>query len=100
MSALKFAEPVSVLVGLGFSREIANVMSAYEVVSEWPSSHRGPSQLHAMRACRSALNGEIDAEEAREAFVEFAEHSGILVEEPSAMVAAQCLGKAGAATLR
>lgn len=81
MNAQTFDKPVSVLIGLGFIRTVPTVMAAYELVAEWPGSPRSLVQMAALSACRAALNGESRAENARKAFLDFAEHAGILMDE-------------------
>ena len=88
MNAQTFDKPVSVLIGLGFVRSVPTVMAAYELVAEWPASPRSLAHVKALGACRAALNGECRAEDARTAFLDFAEHTGILIEDAAAMLPA------------
>lgn len=89
MHAQTFEKPVSVLIGLGFIRTVSTVMAAYEMVAEWPASPRSRTHLNALGACRGALNGECKAEEARSAFLRFAEQAGILMEDPSPIMGSE-----------
>jgi hypothetical protein len=88
MNAQTFDKPVSVLIGLGFVCSVPTVMAAYEMVAEWPASPRSLPQLNALSACRAALNGQCRAEDAHAAFVNFAEHTGILMEDATSMLSA------------
>jgi hypothetical protein len=76
MSTTSFAQPISILVGLGFPREVENIWQAYEVLNDWPS--RGSAHKAALDACRAGLANKIDAEAARGLFEAFARKSGIL----------------------
>lgn len=74
-----FDKPVFVLVGLGIPRRIETVFDAYRFLLDWPGN--SPQQRAALRACKAAFAGEIDAETARGVFVAFAQRKDILVEE-------------------
>jgi hypothetical protein len=89
MNGQTFEKPISVLIGLGFIRTVPNVMAAYELVAEWPASPRSSMQIGALRACRAALNGQCTAEDARTAFLCFADHAGILMEDPAPLIAGE-----------
>ena len=79
MLAQSFEKPVLVLVGLGFPRRIDTVVDAYRFAQEWCGN--SPEQRAAIRACKAALAGEIDAETARGIFTAFARKKDILVED-------------------
>lgn len=79
MLAQPFEKPVRVLVGLGFPKQINTVVDAYQTFLEWCGN--SPEQKAAMRACKAALAGDIDAETARGVFVAFAKKKDILVED-------------------
>lgn len=83
-----FEEPVSITIGLGYPADVESVEDAYAVLAEWPQGSRDPACQAAMRACRAALRGEVDAAAARAAFVRFAKRSGILTLAPDAVIAA------------
>ena len=89
MNAQTFKQPVSVLVGLGFARTIPNVMAAYQLVAEWPVSPRSAVHLAALDACRACLKGEGKMEDARAAFLDFADRTGILVTDTTPVVRPQ-----------
>ncbi|TPJ51469.1 DUF982 domain-containing protein [Mesorhizobium sp. B2-7-1] len=74
-----FRKPVRVWVGLGFPRQLNSVVDAYQFVIDWCGN--SPEQKAAIRACKAALAGEIDAETARGIFVQFARRKDILVEQ-------------------
>ena len=97
MAALTFDEPVEILVGLGFPTAIRSVFMAHHIVTEWPTTSRGPSHAAALNACRMALNGIGDVAAAREAFIAFARSAGILVEDTAPVVAATAIGRGMAA---
>ena len=61
-----FDKPVRVLVGLGVVREIRNALEAYIFLNDAPDYMRNPAQLMALKACKAALLGEIEAETAAE----------------------------------
>lgn len=80
MTAQKFDQPVSVFIGLGFPREIATVLDAYDLLLEW----NGIPDLDyhaAVDVCRKALSAERTVQEARDAFERFANNRGILSDE-------------------
>ncbi|MBX3582254.1 MAG: DUF982 domain-containing protein [Rhizobiaceae bacterium] len=75
----RFEKPVTVLVGLGFSRKIESALEAYVLLRDWPSL--GADRTVALKACRAALMGDVDPETARAALVAFADRHRILVAE-------------------
>ena len=79
MLSQPFEKPVRVWVGLGFPRQLNSVVDAYQFVMDWCGN--SPEQKAAIRACKAALAGEIDAETARGIFVQFARRKDILVED-------------------
>jgi hypothetical protein len=79
MLAQPFEQPVLVWVGLGFPRRLNTVVDAYQFALEWCGN--SPEQRAALRACKAALAGEVDAETARGVFVAFARKKDILVED-------------------
>lgn len=79
MLASAFEKPVRVWVGLGFPRQLNTVVDAYQFVLEWCGN--SPEQKAAIRACKAALSGEVDAETARGVFVAFARKKDILFED-------------------
>ncbi|RUW69974.1 MAG: DUF982 domain-containing protein [Mesorhizobium sp.] len=79
MLSQPFEKPVRVWVGLGFPRQLNSVVDAYQFVTDWCGN--SPEQKAAIRACKAALAGDIDAETARGILVRFAGKKDILVED-------------------
>jgi hypothetical protein len=79
MLAKPFEEPVRVWVGLGFPRKINTVVDAYQFLLEWCGN--SPEQKAAVRACKAALAGDVDAETARGVFIAFARKKDMLFED-------------------
>ncbi len=76
MLSRAFEKPIRIWVGLGFPRELHTVVDAYLFVQNWYGN--SPEQKAAIRACKAALAGDIDAETARGVFVAFARKKDIL----------------------
>ncbi|AZO08723.1 MULTISPECIES: DUF982 domain-containing protein [unclassified Mesorhizobium] len=83
MLAKPFETPIRVWVGLGFPRQLNTVVDAYQFAIDWCGN--SPEQKAAIRACKAALVGDIDAETARGVFVAFARRKDILIEDDGAM---------------
>lgn len=79
MTAMFFEKPIRVLVGLGFPRQLNTVADAYQFAIDWPGF--GAEQRAAIRACKAALVGEIDAETARGVVLAFARKKDIFLED-------------------
>ena len=79
MLAKPFEKPVRVWVGLGFPRQLNNVADAYQMLMNWCGN--SPEQKAAIRACKAAFAGDVDAETARGVFLAFARKKDILVED-------------------
>jgi hypothetical protein len=79
MLAKHFDKPVRVWVGLGCPRQINTVVDAYQFLLEWCGN--SPEQKAAIRACKAALVGDVDAETARGVFVAFARKKDILFKD-------------------
>lgn len=86
MLSQSFEKPVRVLVGLGVPRQLNSVVDAYQFVADWFGN--SPEQRAAIRACKAALAGDIDAETARGIVVRFARKKDILIEDEVAPVIA------------
>ncbi|AAK90428.2 hypothetical protein EN41_27020 [Agrobacterium tumefaciens] len=82
-----FRRPVTILVGLGFPAEVRSVMDAYRHLAEWPASLRDTAHSIALKACRAALRGEIEAETARGLFAAFAEKHDLLAPDTDVIAA-------------
>ncbi len=87
MKQVKFDQPVPVFIGLGFPREVASVIEAYDILIEW-NGIRDLDQTGAIEVCQEALNGKRTGRDARLAFQQFALNKGILSEEAYGRVAA------------
>jgi len=74
-----FEEPVTVLVGLGFPRRIESALEAYQLLSDMPLTASKAAHKVAMQACKAAIDGKIDPETARSAFIAFARRSAMLL---------------------
>ena len=79
MLSQPFEKPVRVWVGHGFPRQLNSVVDAYQFLTDWCGN--SPEQRAAIRACKAALAGDIDAETARGILVQFARKKDILVED-------------------
>ena len=84
-----FRQPVSILVGLGFPAEVRSVMDAYRHLVEWPASQRDGAHSVALKACTTALRGEIEAETARGLFAAFAEKHDLLAPDTKMIAASR-----------
>jgi hypothetical protein len=92
MTFTRFDEPVLVLVGLSYPRQIEQVGEAYALLSEWPLSKRDAAHALALEACKSALAEEMDAAAARAAFTTFARRHCILAPGAAELFAANATG--------
>ncbi|MGN6464780.1 MAG: DUF982 domain-containing protein [Rhizobiaceae bacterium] len=84
-----FEEPVTIFSGLGIPTKVETVAEAFSVLVDWPGWKRDSAHQIALKACRAALAGDIDAETVRSTFVAFARRSAILVPEIDEVVAAR-----------
>jgi len=69
-----FRAPVAVSVGC----EIDSISEAREFLMDWTPSRRGKIYDAAVKACDYAEAGYVTTEQARQAFLTFAENAGIL----------------------
>ncbi|UXN59057.1 DUF982 domain-containing protein [Phyllobacterium zundukense] len=91
-----FEEPVSLFVGLGLPVQVRTVAEAYALLGEWPLSKTDPAHTLAIKACKAALSGEIEAQTARGLFVAFAHRHDLLAPEGAASQAnADKAGRSG-----
>ncbi len=90
MDSKRFAQPVSIIVGLGFPRQIETVSEAFQVLNEWNGT-RNPTHTMALKLCRAASSGEVDVEAGRLAFEAFARTRGILAPNAAQMEAKQAV---------
>lgn len=86
MNSKRFAQPVSIFVGLGFPRDIETASEAFQVLIEWPGA-RSPTHTMALNVCRAAATGDVEAATARLAFEAFARARGVLAPEALAETA-------------
>ena len=91
-----FAQPVSIIIGLGFPREIATASEAFRVLNEWNGA-RSPTHAMALNVCRAASAGEVDVEAGRLAFEAFARTRGMLAPDAAAIAAEQAVDEEGMA---
>jgi hypothetical protein len=77
MDDMPFHAPVAIAVGAGFKREIASLAEMENFLKEWPPARRGQVYATALRACGAARVGHLTVDQARRAFVSFAEAAGI-----------------------
>jgi hypothetical protein len=86
-----FEKPIRVFVGLGFPRQLNSVVDAYQFLLDYAGD--SPEQRAAIRACKAALLGDIEARTARGVFSAFARKKDILIEDeflpPAAITARQ-----------
>ena len=90
MDNKRFAHPVSIIVGLGFPRQIETASEAFQVLNEWHGA-RSPTHAMALNVCRAASAGEVDVEAARLAFEAFARTRGMLAPDAAAIPAKQAV---------
>ena len=65
---------------VGRMRTVTSVGEAAEVLlHDWPEAGRGEAYRGALHACYEALEGELDVEDARDAFIAAAQEAGIFV---------------------
>lgn len=88
MNTNRFAQPVSIFIGLGFPREIETASEAFQVLNEWDGA-RSPAHAAALDICCAACAGEVDVEPARVVFEAFARARGILASDALTMAAQQ-----------
>ncbi|WEO75194.1 DUF982 domain-containing protein [Agrobacterium vitis] len=81
-----FEKPVMILLGLGIPTKVKSVMQAYQILMDWRNA-ADPSRELALKACKAAINGEIEAQTARAVFVAFAERHDLLASEIGNLVA-------------
>jgi hypothetical protein len=82
-----FEKPIRILVGLGQPKDIRTVLDAYMVLNDAPSTMRNAAQMMALKACKAALLGEVEAETARGAFEAFARKHDLLAPEMESWMA-------------
>jgi hypothetical protein len=78
-----FRQPVNILVGQGFPTEIKGALDAYRHLSEWPPQFRDITHSVALKACKTPVCGQIEAETARGLYKAFAEKHDLIAPEVS-----------------
>ena len=76
---MPFGRTVCVRVSDNTKREVKSVRGACEVLIDWPHSRRGPVYQSTMEILQAAIAGKVSAEQAHDAFVDFATHAEVLV---------------------
>jgi hypothetical protein len=79
MHHIRFEEPVTILVGMGFPARIETVMEAYALLQDWPAANRSRAHTVALNACKAGIAGEVDPDTVRATLVAFARRNDILV---------------------
>ncbi|QKC89266.1 DUF982 domain-containing protein [Mesorhizobium sp. NZP2234] len=77
MTSLAFLAPVQVKTS-NVVHDINTVREALVFLNQWPKARRGPISSCAVRGCNAAIAGQMPTEQARQAFVSFAETAGVL----------------------
>lgn len=83
MDRTQFRKPVSVLVGLGYPAKIESASQAYQLLNELPLPAGNPARSVAAKVCRLAIEGAVDPEVARSAFIAFASRMAMLAGDAS-----------------
>jgi hypothetical protein len=76
-----FKKPVSVLVGLGYPAKVESASQAYRLLSELPMAKENPARSIAAKICKLAMDGIVEPETARSAFITFARRMAMLTGE-------------------
>lgn len=79
MDHMRFEEPITLLVGMGFPARIESVMGAYALLQDWPNPGGNRSHEVAFNACKAGMAGEVDPETVRAAVETFARRNDILI---------------------
>lgn len=87
MLSQPFEMPIQVWVGLGFPRQLNTVADAYQFAVDWCGN--SPEQKAAIRACKAALVGDVEAETARGVFLAFARKKDILLNDDAMPLVAE-----------
>jgi len=82
MNSLRFDQPVTILVGLGFPCRMKTVNAALTFLRDRAVCEHDEAWEAAMAVCRDAMDGRVCAAEARDVFAAYARRRNILVEEP------------------
>lgn len=85
MRHIRFEEPVTILVGMGFPARIETVMEAYALLQDWPAANWSRAHTVALNACKAGIAGEVDPETVRATLIAVARRNDILVPDVSAL---------------
>jgi Protein of unknown function (DUF982) len=85
MNDLSFFAPVCVKTGDRLQL-IGSVRDALRFLYEWPQQRRGPAFGCALKSADAAIAGQLSVEKARQAFVSFADITGILTKNDAVTV--------------
>lgn len=88
MTLNAFREPVRILVGLGFPRDIHCPLEALVYLNETPASSRNGAHTMAVKACKAALLDEIETETAHGTFEAYVRKHDLLAPDIDDIVAA------------
>lgn len=76
-----FSKPVPVAIGVfGEIQNLCNAGQAVDLLAKHWRSAGSQKHLAALRLCKQALNGDVSAEVARDAFVDAAREAHVFVE--------------------
>lgn len=78
MDRTSFEKPVSVFVGIGYPAKVASASQAYQLLCELPSVITNPARSVVAKVCKMAVEGKVDPETARSAFIAFARRMAML----------------------
>lgn len=92
MRHIRFEEPVTILVGMGFPTRIETVMEAYGLLQDWPVANRSRAHTGALNACKAGIAGEVDPETVRATLLAFARRNDILVPDMATLAPAALAG--------
>lgn len=83
LKADQFEAPITVLGSVGVVQTIAGLCQALDFLDAWPVNANFETRIAAHLICLSAIDRELPAEAARQAFEAFADDAGILMAEQS-----------------
>lgn len=76
-----FSSPIAIFGGIGMIQQVASVGDALAFLDRWPVNDNFEPRIAAHLICLSALDGDFAPDAARQAFNEFADAAGILIDE-------------------
>lgn len=81
MDHMRFEEPITLLVGMGFPARIESVTEAYALLQDWPHFARNASYEVALNACKAGIAGGVDPQTVRAALKSFVRRNDVLIED-------------------